>query len=121
MRIDFDFVRVLLATIKEVQWDGGFHDLSFEDQSEYTMSLYIRLLDEAGLIDAVDYSTQDLVCWRAKWITAAGEEFLRVAENETCWEEAKSIVRQSNHEYTVKALAQALPHAHRKLRARNGG
>jgi len=118
MRLDHDFVRILLAKIQEVQWDGGYHDLYIEDRPDRLMSRYIMLLDEAGLIDAVDYSTQDLMCWRAKWITEAGETFLRAASNEKCWEKAKKIIRKSHHKFTVDALKQALPRARKAIRRR---
>ena len=118
MRLDHDFVRILLAKIKEVQWDGGYHDLYFEDRPDLMMSSYIRMLDEAGLIDAVDYSTHDFVCWRAKWITEEGERFLRAARNEKCWQTAKKLIRKSHRKFTVEALKEALPLAKRQLRKR---
>src|SRR6266567_6914194 len=111
MRLDHDFVRILLKKINEVQWDGGYHDLYIENRPDRTMSLYIMLLDQAGLIEAVDYSTHDLMCWRAKWLTEAGQQFLRTARNEKCWERAKTLIRKSHRKFTMEALKQALPRA----------
>ena len=118
MRLDHDFVRILLARIKEVQWDGGYHDLYFEDRPDVMMSRYIKMLDEAGLIDAVDYSTHDYFCWRAKWITEEGERFLRAARNEKYWQTAKKLIRKSHRKFTVEALKEALPRAKQQLRKR---
>lgn len=108
MCLDHDFVRILLAKIKAVQWDGGYHDLSIKGRPDRMMSRYIMLLDEAGLIEAVNYSTQGMMCWRAKWITEAGEQFLRAAKDQKCWDKAKKIVRHSHRKFTVEALKSAL-------------
>jgi hypothetical protein len=111
MRLDQDFVRLLLAEIKEVQWDGGYHDLYFDDWPDRVLSCYIKLLDDAGLIEAADYSTQDLMCWRAKWITDEGERFLRAANNDKRWAKAKCILRKSHQKRTVEGLKLALAEA----------
>lgn len=116
MRFEQEFMRKLLARIKEVQWDGGYHDLRIEDRPERVVSRYIQLLDEAGLIDAADFSTHNTMCWRAKWITEAGERFLRAAQNERCWQLAQKMIRSSHRKLTLKALDQALPKARRELR-----
>ena len=116
MRFEQDFMRMLLARIKEVQWDGGYHDLGIDDRPDRVVSRYIQLLEEAGLIDAADFSTHDTMCWRAKWITEAGERFLRAARNERCWQLAQKIIRRSHQKVTIKALDQALPKARRQLR-----
>jgi hypothetical protein len=116
MRLDQDFVRLLLAEIKEVQWDGGYHDLYFDDWPDRVLSSYIQLLDDAGLIEAADYSTQDLMCWRAKWITDEGEKFLRAANNDKRWERAKRILRKSHQKRTVERLKQALAEAKKTRR-----
>src|SRR5438270_11006588 len=114
MRLDHDFVRLLLATIKEVQWDGGYHDLYFEGWPDRVLSYYTQLLDDAGLIDATDYSTQDLMCWRANWVTDAGEQFLGAADNEEGWERAKRIVHKCHGKRTVGSLMFALDEAGRQ-------
>jgi LPS O-antigen subunit length determinant protein (WzzB/FepE family) len=118
MRLNHDFVRLLLATIQEVQWNGGYHDLYFEDWPDQVLSYYIQMLDDAGLIEAAEFSTQELMCWRAKWITDAGEQFLVAANNEERWERAKRIVHKSHRKRTVESLKQALEEAKKVNRKR---
>jgi hypothetical protein len=116
MRLEQEFVRILLAKIKETQWDGGYHDVGVEDRPERVVSHYIRLLDKAGLIDAADFSTHEVACWRAKWITSEGERFLRAAEDERCWRMAQEMIRRSHRKLTLEALNQALPEARNAIR-----
>ena len=73
------------------------------------------LLHEAGLIEATNVSSHDGVCWRPKYLTYAGNEFLAAAESDTVWHKAKSIVWAGTKTVTLEALKHALPLAMKAL------
>ncbi len=115
MRLDHDFARAILQKIGELPFDGGFHAVQIEGHSEEKISYHIMLLQEAGLIEATDVSSHDGVCWRPKYLTYAGNEFLAAAESDTVWNKAKSIVWTSTKTITLEALRTALPIAVKAL------
>jgi hypothetical protein len=115
MRFDYDLGRTLLQKIGDLPFDGRFHDVNVEGRSGEEISYHIMLLHQAGLIEAIDVSSNDGVCWRAKHLTYAGNEFLAAAESDTVWNKAKSIAWQSTKTITLEALKHALPLAVKAL------
>jgi hypothetical protein len=73
------------------------------------------LLHQAGLIEAIDLSSLDSVCWRPKHLTYAGEEFLAAFESDSVWSKAKSIMSASAKTITLEGLKIALPLAIKAL------
>ena len=115
MRLDHDFARTLLQKIGELPFDGGFHTVQIEGHSEEEISYHVMLLHAAGLIEATNVSSHDGVCWRPKYLTYAGNEFLAAAESDTVWHKAKSIVWAGTKTVTLEALKHALPLAMKAL------
>lgn len=115
MRLDPDFARELLQRISELPFDGDCHDVHVEGRSEEQISYHIMLLHEAGLIEAIDLSSFDGVCWRPKYLTYEGNEFLAAAESDTVWDNAKAMVWTATKTITVEALKAALPIAVKTL------
>lgn len=115
MRLDHDLVRTLMQRIGDLPFDGALHDVQVEGRSREEVSYHIMLLHQAGLIEAIDLSTFDGVCWRPKYLTYAGNEFLAAAESDTVWNKAKSIVSISTKTITLEGLKIALPLALKTL------
>jgi|SRR5208282_691155 len=115
MRLNHDLVREILQKIGELPFDGGFHDIQIEGRSEEEISYHVMQLANGGLIEAVDLSSMDGVCWQPKHLTYAGEEFLAAAESNEVWEKAKSIVWQGTKTVTLEGLKLALPVAMKML------
>src|SRR5258708_21668314 len=109
MRLNHELVREILQKIGDLPFDGGFHDIRIEGQSDEEISYHVMQLANAGLIEAANLSSFDGVCWRPKHLTYAGEEFLSAAESNAVWEKAKSIVCQGTKTVTLEALNLALP------------
>jgi hypothetical protein len=59
--------------------------------------------------------SHDSVCWRPKYLTHAGNEFLSAAESDTVWNNAKSILWKSTKTVTLEGLKMALPLAVKAL------
>ena len=115
MRLDHDFARTLLQKVGEMPFDGSLHTVRIEGRSEEETSYHIMLLHQAGLIEAVDASSLDGVCWYPKYLTYAGNEFLAAAESDTVWNKAKSIVWAGTKTVTLEALKHTLPLAMKAL------
>ncbi len=109
MRLDHDLVRDMLQKIGEMPFDGAFHEIQIEGHTEEEISYHVMQLANAGLIEAVDLSSMDGVCWRPRHLTYAGEEFLAAAESNAVWEKAKSIVWEGTKTVTLEGLKLALP------------
>jgi hypothetical protein len=115
MRLNHDLAREILQKIGELPFDGNFYEIQIEGHSEEEITYHVMQLANAGLIEAVDLSSFDGICWRPKHLTYAGEEFLAAAESNAVWEKAKSIVWQGTKTVTLEGLKLALPFAMKML------
>ena len=93
MKRDMDLVRSILLAIEASEDDprGWVELASLEDRSDTEVSYHVKLMDQAGLIEADDLSTrgEDGFQWQAKGLTWDGHEFLDAARNNSLWERAK--------------------------------
>ncbi|MDB5971361.1 MAG: Uncharacterized protein JWQ90_3811 [Hydrocarboniphaga sp.] len=110
MKRDMDLARqILLAIEGQEDADGSsWFALEFEGVSDKSVSHHIRLLHEAGLLDAIDLSTMAGPEWRPKSLTWAGHEFLDAARDETLWNKAKALVISKTGSLGFEALKIAL-------------
>jgi hypothetical protein len=115
MRLNHDFARAIMQKIGELPFDGSFHEIDMEDHTEEEISYHVMQLASAGLIEALNLSSNDGVCWRPKHLTYAGEEFLSAAESNAVWEKAKSMVWEGTKTVTLEGLKLALPVAMKML------
>lgn len=58
MKRDLDLIVKILLAIEDAPPAEGWHDLDIGGTSDDELSFHIKLLHEAGLIDAVDTSTE---------------------------------------------------------------
>ena len=98
MRRDMDLVRRILLALEERENHGAPEPLDFVD--EYPKNLvhhHVRLMAEAGLIEAYDCSGVgdggNAPCW-PKSIRMEGYDFLDDARNEGVWGTAKQRLTQ---------------------------
>ena len=95
MKRDLDLARKILLAIEENEDATGRNlvIVRIEDYSEKQIFYHMKLLDEAGLIEAIDFSGGTQLRWEAKNLTWYGHEFLDSARSETLWEEAKKQMK----------------------------
>lgn len=55
------------------------------------VSYHVCLLQEAGLIHAIDFLSNDGTCWRPTRLTFAGHEFLDSVRDPKVWDYAKGV------------------------------
>ena len=94
MKRDMDLARSILFVIEASKDDprGWVEDLgTFGGHSDTEVSYHVKLLYEAGFIEADDLSTagEGNFRWLAKQLTWEGHEFLDAARKDSLWERAK--------------------------------
>ena len=94
MKRDMDLVRKILLEVEGVSFEGGWIDLQIEGYSENEVSYHVLLLAEAGLIEAIDLSTNTSFAWAPKRLTWNGHEFIEASRDENRWEKAKTIMKE---------------------------
>ena len=111
MKRDLDLCRRILSAV-----EASDHDprelVSLDFVPEYNKNVvpeHVRLLDEAGLIDAYDLTTFDAYDWMPKRLTMDGHDFLDAARNDETWTESKRLLKQAGGA-SLKVLWDLLAH-----------
>ena len=82
---------------------------SLANVDDDTTAYHIRLLYEAGLIHAIDMSSNDGDTWSATSLTHSGHDFLDTMKAETLWNKTKSMALQKFGTLSLEALKAAIP------------
>jgi hypothetical protein len=110
MQRDMNLIRAVLIAVEQLPDDDKFYDISVEGHTEPEISNHVRLLDEAGFVEAQDLTTIDHVCWKPMRLTYQGHEFLGGIRSDTVWEKTKTLVLKNTGTLTIEGLKVALPH-----------
>ncbi len=94
MKRDMDLIRKILFALVEKPHTDEHHKIEIEGFSEEDISYHVKLLAEAGLIEAVNYSKHSRSRWRPVSLTWEGHDFLEAAKNETIWNKAKAVITE---------------------------
>lgn len=94
MQRDMDLARRILQELEQYPEPVGPVHISLEGKSEDEISYHIKLLHEAGLVEALDMSTLRQFSWRPMRLTWAGHEFLDASRNDEIWSRAKRVLRE---------------------------
>jgi hypothetical protein len=108
MKRNMDLFRSILLEVEKAPFDGRWHNVEIAGHSADEISYHVKLLSQAGLIEAIDLSTSDGICWAPKDLTNDGHEFLDSARNDTVWAKAKDKVTKGAGVLTLEALKAAL-------------
>jgi DNA-binding transcriptional ArsR family regulator len=110
MKHDMDLARqILLALEADPEADGhGWVEIEIDGRSAREISYHVRLLDEAGLIEARDCFNLDGQDWRPTRLTWEGHQFLEASRQETRWQKAKRVVLEKAGGLPFEALKQVL-------------
>ena len=98
MKLDMDLGREILRKLEDDDKaiGHGWVELTFDDRSGDEVSYHVRLLHEAGLIEARNLSVMGPTgfCWKAERLTWAGHQFLEASREEGLWQKAKQIAKE---------------------------
>ena len=101
MKRDLELVREILLAVETADGDPmEWIDLELPGRSISIVSYHVKMLRDAGLLEAIDLSDLSGSCWKPRSLTWAGHEFLDAARNDTVWNKALS---------TLKAKAPSVP------------
>lgn len=110
MKRDMDLIRNILIGIEAYPAANGvihLDELGLGDYPPEVVAYHVKLLDEAGLIVASDFSADDELVWLPSRLTWSGHEFLDAARHATVWEKAKHVIQQQGGALPL-AVIQAL-------------
>jgi len=93
MKRDMDLAREILLQIEDSSYDGGPIEVNIEGVERSVVQYHLLLLNEAGLIDAIDAthlgSGPEYIPTRLTWL---GHEFIDASRNESIWTKAKTMM-----------------------------
>lgn len=110
MKRDFDLIRDILLKVEadEDALGTGWIKLAIEGRDARIVSYHVRLLDEAGLLEAQDLESKGHFEWQPKRLTWAGHEFLDAARDEARWEKAKKLTAETAGNLSFEGLKYVL-------------
>ena len=95
MKRDMDLCRDILIYVEELSFQSQPQKVSINEFSEEEIQYHLKLLSQAGLVDAEDTSiTTQSTSWRVHALTWQGHEFIEASRSKTAWDNAKSIVKE---------------------------
>ena len=108
MKRDMDLARSILQEIEKASYDGSWVDVHIPDHSDQEIVYHVMLLNEAGLIEAIDLSSADGPEWKPRRLTWEGHEFLEASRDENVWQEAKRIMAEKGGGFVFELGKQLL-------------
>lgn len=111
MKRDLDLCRRILEVVESLP--ARFQPSEFEipNADEELVYYNVKLLREAGLVEALDLSHSQAFCWVPTSLTWDGHDFLAAARKPKLWEAAKKRVADAGAAMTLEALKIGLKQA----------
>jgi hypothetical protein len=110
MKRDMDLARKILLEIEKCEDPWGPSQIEIEGHADQIISYHIKILSQAGLIEAQDFSEMgpDGFSWRAGSLTWEGHEFIEAARDENRWAKTKKFVLEKGGGLAFEAVKFAL-------------
>ena len=109
MKRDMDLIREILFGVEELPTSPNWRPLEIEGYPPEEISYHIKLLAQAGLIEAQDMTSRGQgLDWRPHSLTWDGHEFLNAARDDNRWKTAKEMVLDKSGCLVFAILQQAL-------------
>src|SRR5690625_6590513 len=108
MKRDLHLLKRILTDIEEHPEPVGWIDLEYDGIDPSLVSYHIKLLYQAGLVEAEDQSDTGGLEWVAKSLTWHGHEFLDAAKNDTAWNKTKSVIAKQGGSIRFSVLGELL-------------
>lgn len=108
MKRDMDLVRAILIEMEK--WPAGQRhgEIILDGRSDEEVTAHLGMMVEAGLIEAIDASSNDGEAWIPQRITWEGYEFLDSARSDTIWSIAKQQAISTAGALTFESMKVAL-------------
>ena len=108
MKRDMELIRKILITIEEFDKTQGEIPLKFDGYSDEQVSYHVKILHDHGLINAIDDTTDDGMCWMATGLTWAGHDYIEAIKDDKRWQKIKEWIRNSGKVLTLETIKQAV-------------
>lgn len=108
MKRDLDLCRTLLLAIEDDPTVTGLKTYEVKGAGEEQVSYHVKLLYEAGLIEAHNGSGLNAFRWYPIRLTWQGHEFLDAARDDTRWNKAKAFAREKTGSLVFEFVKAAL-------------
>lgn len=109
MKRDMDLCRAILLKIESCDKPHGILEkINIDKYSQDEISYNIKLLNDAGLIEAKSVSSNTSYCWWPGTLTWYGHEFLSASRDESIWMKAKESVLKPSASITFDLLLEWL-------------
>ncbi len=85
MKFDKDAVRDILLAIEDSSDPMQPLTLTFPSRSDVEVSYHVQILSEAGLVDAINFSSSGDYDWKPTRLTFDGHEYLDTIRDTEVW------------------------------------
>jgi len=94
MKRDMDLARDILFKLEDKNNPMEALKYRREGYSDVEVSYHIKLLNEAGLIHAIDASSAAGLTWFAMHLTWEGHEFIELARSDSGWQKSLATAKE---------------------------
>ena len=108
MKRDMDLIREILLEIEKLPPNTETGEFPIEGWKPEEINYHIRLLCQAGYVDAISVAAMGDDEWIVRSLTWNGHEFLEASRNQTLWNKAKALVAEKGSGLTLEVLKAAL-------------
>lgn len=112
MKRNWDLIRsILLKLESQAEARGSLSPDGFTGFDSEAVSYHFKLLQSAGLIEAIDYSSLNELSLVARSLTWQGHELLDKIRNDTVWNSLKTTIKSKSLDLsldTIKQVAQTI-------------
>ena len=114
MKRDMELIREIRLAVEEAPSPDDDIELILVDHAPEVVSYHVKLLHQAGLIEAVDRSTMDEFEWSPRSLTWSGHEFLDAARSSTVWQKTMSKLKEQAASAPFEIVKATLMHVYRE-------
>ncbi len=106
MKRDMDLARAILMEIENCDDADGSDAVvvTIDGHTEREIAYHVKLLSEAGLLEARDLSASELFVCLPVRLTWFGHEFIDATRKESLWQKAKNVVLEKTGGLTFEAM-----------------
>jgi len=96
MNRNMSLMREILLAIEASNTTQGVINLELPNQAPEAVSYHVKMLADAGLIEATNLSSMHGFEWKPRSLTWEGHEFLDAARNDTVWNKAMTSLKEKS-------------------------
>jgi DNA-binding transcriptional ArsR family regulator len=104
MKRDMDLIREILLEIEAHPEPWGDIKIKIQGSSPEEVSYHVKLLYQAGLIEAIDLSSMGNFVWVPQSLTWQGHEFLSASKDISTWRRASRLVLEKTGGLSLELL-----------------